>query len=292
MALTLRMKSLLIVTLTLVALIVGLYFGIRAIVLDSFSELEQDNVALHVDRVNAAIDNELVKMDLTLKDWSKPGQTVVYGRLIPALDNQRFSVTSEGKNGLADLFANLDLNLWVITESSGEVVWGWGYDENEEEITLVHSSFKDRLIPGSPLLSLGSGERALRGMVIDESQDALLVVARRVDYLDQEGQASPALPGAMIMGRYLDNAEVERLAGQTQLALAVYGLDEPQVPAEIRSQRSVLSETGATLVEPLDDDNVAGYTLLADVGGAPGRLLQVVVPRTSWTRATEASSGS
>ena len=273
MALTLRMKSLLIVTLTLVALIVGLYFGIRAIVLDSFSELEQDNVALHVDRVNAAIDNELVKMDLTLKYWSKPGQTVVYGRLIPALDNQRFSVTSEGKNGLADLFANLDLNLWVITESSGEVVWGWGYDENEEEITLVHSSFKDRLIPGSPLLSLGSGERALRGMVIDESQDALLVVARRVDYLDQEGQASPALPGAMIMGRCLDNAEVERLAGQTQLALAVYGLDEPQVPAEIRSQRSVLSETGATLVEPLDDDNVAGYTLLADVGGAPGRLL-------------------
>ena len=58
MTLTLRKKTLLFVTLTLVVLIVALYFVTSWRVLGSFEELKEDNVGLHVERVKAAIAND------------------------------------------------------------------------------------------------------------------------------------------------------------------------------------------------------------------------------------------
>ena len=51
MTLTLRKKTLLIVTLTLIALVIGLFFGIRTIVMGSIEELEDRDVQKQVQRV-------------------------------------------------------------------------------------------------------------------------------------------------------------------------------------------------------------------------------------------------
>ena len=75
MTLTLRKKTLSVVTLTLIALIVILYFAISTVVGNGFSETEEKFVRLNVERVNETLDNELGKMDNTLRVEARPGQT-------------------------------------------------------------------------------------------------------------------------------------------------------------------------------------------------------------------------
>ena len=73
MTLTLRKKTLIVITLTLIALTVVLFFSIRFIVLGSFEDLEKDDVGRHVQRVSEAIDNQLTDMNSKLNGWAKPG---------------------------------------------------------------------------------------------------------------------------------------------------------------------------------------------------------------------------
>ena len=118
MTFTLRKKTLVIVTLTLVALIIILYFVSRSIVLASFSDTEKDDVGRHVTRVNQALSNELDRMYSTLTDWARPGQPISLERLSNLLDEQGAAVTPQGRSGTVDLLANLDLNVFFFTVST------------------------------------------------------------------------------------------------------------------------------------------------------------------------------
>ena len=66
MTLTLRKKTLVIVTTTLIALVIVLFFSIRFIVLNSFEDLEEDDVRRHVQRVAEAFDRELVQLSIKI----------------------------------------------------------------------------------------------------------------------------------------------------------------------------------------------------------------------------------
>ena len=84
----------------------------------------------------------------------------------------------------------------------------------------------------------------------------------------------------MIMGRYLDSAEIARLAEQTQLGLAVRRLDG-ELPPDFQDARSSLSESESTPihVEPLSGESIAGYTVLSDIAGESGLLLRADMSR-------------
>ncbi len=101
MTLTLRKKTLVVVTLTLIALVVILYFAISSIVMGSFEDLEKDDVSRHVERVNEAIDNELSDINSKLVDWAKPGQDLDVVRLANLLDDERARVSDQRSNRLA-----------------------------------------------------------------------------------------------------------------------------------------------------------------------------------------------
>jgi signal transduction histidine kinase len=81
------------------------------------------------------------------------------------------------------------------------------------------------------------------------------------------------------MGRYLDSAEVERLAEVTRLSLTVRRLDDAQMPSDFHVALSSLLEQGSTFVKPLGRESVAGYVEVNDIYGEPALLLRIDVPR-------------
>jgi PAS domain S-box-containing protein len=92
-------------------------------------------------------------------------------------------------------------------------------------------------------------------------------------------QGEGPIRGALIMGRYLDSAEIGRVAEITHLSLTVQRLDEPQMTSDFEAARLSLSEKTPIFVRPLDKNSVAGYTLLNDVYGEPVLMLRVDMPR-------------
>ena len=270
---TLRKKTLIIVTGTLIGLIVVLYFAISTIVRGSFEDLEQEDVNKHVQRVDEALDNQLSEMAATLGDWAKPGQVLDVGRLAGLLDDERARVSDQRGNKLADLLANLELNVFLFTDSSDNILWGWAYDEENQKLALVPKSLRDQLKNSdSPLLRHPEGFNTLSGVVILPENPMLIV---SVPLRTPAGEGNQ---GSMIMGRYLDEAEVARLAELTRLDVAVNRLDA-DLPADALAARSFLTVAKPIHVEPLDSDFVSGYTELADVFGNPALLWRVTVPR-------------
>ena len=295
---TLRKKTLLVVTVTLIALVVVLFFGIRSIVIGSVESLEERDVTTQVQRVNEALDNELGKMDLTLRVEATPGKLsnreryVVQG--LEVLEG-KFSVKRPEGGGLADFIADLNMNLFLFSYSPDNIRWGRIYDETSQQVTDVladmPAGLRPHLTSDSPLLrppppTDDGAFPSVRGLIMlsdPESQVRIPMLVVSVRILAQEGDGGPIhKDAAMVMGRFLDEDEIRNLAAQTQLDLAVTDFGNVLDP-DVRSLavRSPLSDTtaGQVHVLPRDDDTVEGHTVLSDINGDPALAWRVDIPR-------------
>ena len=123
---TLRERTLGIVTATLVGLIVILFFSMSEIVLRSFAELEEDDIRRNVLRVEEALAMQLGQMNISARDYAPADLSLE--TLIDLLDSRAAQRTTGGKNGLADLLGDLELNALLLAYSKGRIIWSQGYD--------------------------------------------------------------------------------------------------------------------------------------------------------------------
>jgi PAS domain S-box-containing protein len=76
------------------------------------------------------------------------------------------------------------------------------------------------------------------------------------------------------MGKYLSTDELNRLAKTAQLSLAIHRSDDPQLPPDFAAAKTNLLPGTQSYIQPLNDDIVAGYTLVNDIYGQPALLLR------------------
>ena len=297
MTLTLRKKTLIIVTLTLVALIVVLYLATSRIVGDSFGELEVDDVTRNVERVNQAISNELEQMSLNAQDNVLPGTPPQ--RMAEAFNNYGRIVTPDGLTGTVDLLVNRlgGVNALLLTDSSARMIWEAGYNEVERKRDIVPRSLREEIksdidadgSPDSPLIKHPDGTGSLKGIVL-LPEGPMYVVSEHFFGVDGGVQ------GSLIMGKYMADEEIQRLEELTQLSpLTVVRLDEgaklaPDLqearaslsgsgPVDFQAELSSSSQDKKIVVRTLGSDTVGGYALLGDINGEPGLLLKAELPR-------------
>ena len=278
MTLTLRKKTLTIVTLTLIALVAILFFVVREIVLDRFSGLERDDVRENVTRVSEALDNELGQISINAQDNVLPGTTPE--RMKEIFENYERTVTPQGLSGRVDLLVNRlgGMNVALLTDASGQIIWGWGYNEDTQEIGFVPATLKDLLKePNSPLINPPEDATGTQGIIL-LPDGPMLVVSE--SFQGKSSQRS----GSLLMGKFIQDQEVEALEELTRLSLTVDRLDDDEVPsADFSKARSSVSDDRPIFIETLDDPSVvgeiAGYTVVNDVFGNPGLMIRVDIPR-------------
>src|SRR5262245_1687634 len=126
---TLRKKTLLIIGITLVGLIVILYGAASTLVLSSFNKLEAQNTQRNVERVVNAVQDYLVNLELTTKDYAEWDDTYNYvvNPTPDYIDNNYFDQN----------MIDLDINLAILVNNSGETVFSKAFDlEQQKEIPL------------------------------------------------------------------------------------------------------------------------------------------------------------
>ena len=270
----------LVVSLTLIALIVVLYFVISNIVLSSFSDLEEDDVRENVGRVNEALSNELDEMAVKAKGFALPGTQEELDRLVKQLEINDGRVTPEGLSGTVDQLVNRlgGVNVFLLADAAGGILWGWGYDEEKEKITLVPASLRTELKnPQSRLIQHPGDATSLKGIIRLPEGPMLIVSEYRLN------SAGGGHIGSALIGKYLEEEEVARLEELTSLSVEIHEFDDAAAPADVQEVRSSLTDGSMTLVRTLKnesgDDRVAGYTQVADINGNPGLLMRVDMAR-------------
>ncbi len=261
--LTLRKKTMLIIGATLVCLIVILYFTTSTIMMDGFSRLEEQDTVKNVNRVLQSLDDDIADLNGYVGDWAAWDETYTF------INDRNYDFVE--RNIPNKTFLEMRLNLMLYINSSGGVVFGRSFDLVDERAVPVPESLKEYLAADSILLKHDDKYGSVKGIIL-LPEGPMIVVSRPI--LDNERKGP--IRGSTIWGRYLNEQEIEHLAEMTHLSVTMSQLGGTQMPVAVPDS---LSEEKPILVQPLDEQYMAGYTVLKDIYGKPALLLSVEIPR-------------
>jgi signal transduction histidine kinase len=265
--LALRTKTLALLTLTAIGLIAALYIPLRMIVLGSFLDLEARTTQTEVERARDALRTAITKIDDSTAGYATWDDTYAF---VQDRNSQYL------EDNLADpSFPAEDINLAMIVDNTGQIVGAKAYDLEQQRGIPVPPFFLQPGATGSALFKHTALDSSTTGLLV--LPDGPLLVASR-PILTSDGHGP--IRGSLLMGRFLDQSLIQRLADSTHLNLSIHRLDDSELPPSARK----LTGDGAVITEPLSEQSIAGMTLLPDIDGQPGLILRVETPRSIYAQ--------
>jgi two-component system, cell cycle sensor histidine kinase and response regulator CckA len=265
---TIRSKTLAIIGVTLAVFLGALYIVSRMVLLGSYAKLEEQGAKRNVDRVRSALADELATLDSLCKD------SAIYDNAYAFVGNgnPEFVRSNIGSGPLSSL-AVRRLNLMIYIQPSGRIVFGEGFDLKAEKETSMPEGIREHLVPASPLLRHKRRDSGVAGILM-LPEGPMLVSSWPI--LNTRGDAPSR--GSLVIGRYLDSAEIQSISEKTHLSLTVVPFENALMRNLFSRQNSAPLDEGP-VVEPLNNDFIAGYGLLKDIDGKPALALQITMPR-------------
>src|SRR5262245_57675396 len=117
---SLRVKTLAIIGLTLISLILSVYAASQIILLNSYVSLEEQSVRRNVERALNALNDEIAAIHATDREWAH--WTDSYNFIEDRNDNYREGNTHDG------IFYTYTLNVMLYVNTAGEIVFGRAFD--------------------------------------------------------------------------------------------------------------------------------------------------------------------
>jgi PAS domain S-box-containing protein len=256
----LRYKTLGFIGIILICMIFVQYEVSHIILGGSFTRLEDQYIQTNVEIAINSIQEDTNKLDNIVKDWATWDDT--YSFIDQLNDNYKRS------NVIDVTFKNLKINLMLFINSNGRIVYGKAFDDkgNEKSVPkeLTGLSGNDSLMKHNDTESFVSG-------IIMLPEGPMLVSSRPILTSKSKGP----IRGTLVMGRFLDQAEIERFTEIIHRPLSIYRFDDPRMPSDFSEARISLFKNKTLYVKPLTEESIAGYKVLNDIYGNPAIILRV-----------------
>ncbi len=258
---SLRVKSLLVTSVTMVILIVLLFALARLIVLDSYTRLEEQDMRAHVERASNALTNDLATLQRTANDYAAWDETYDF--------MQDRTPDYLEANYPAATFSNNRLSLVFLIDTQGQIVFAKAFDLDQNQEVPVSPQWQSAAARDEALLRPTHTLSPTLG-IWSVPEGSFLVASRPILTSEETGPTH----GALIMARALTTSEIDRLSEITQLKLDVRDLRD-NLGSEAQVARAALSDQQPIVVRPANEQLVQGYTLIQDIHAQPALLLIV-----------------
>lgn len=262
----LRFKTAIFAGVVIILSVVTLYVTSQLVLLRSFVELERQMVDRGMKRVIIILSERLENLNIIVSDWAMWDDTYKF-----IVDRNEPYVKS---NLATQTFLNLKVNMMLYFDLSGELVFGKMVDLKSGKESELPEGLCEGLRNQKTILCRQEGDKGAKGIVTLCGKPVFLV-SRPIMTTNEEGP----IRGTLIMGRYLNPADVKRLFHTVLFTVSLYLLEDPNMPPDFRTARASLNGKGSFLIRPLSDRTVAGYILLDDIFGDPSIIFKVSVPR-------------
>lgn len=268
---SLRKKLLLIICITLLGLIAAFYITSKNYLLNSYIDLEEQYTQQNIRLLKGIISNRVDHLKTLAAEWANRNDTNNF-----MIDHNSDYLQD---NFHASDFINSDFNFVLLVDPSGSVIFNKGFDLiNKTEIPVPDNLLR-QITPDSILLNFDETNQSVTGLI--SSPVAPMIVASCP--ISDSNYRGPR-HGTLIMGRYLDAAEINHLSEISHLTLTLHDVHDKKLPFDEQAVFDSLSWENPVVVQPLSKASVAGYTLIYDVFENPSILMKVQLERKIFQR--------
>ena len=258
-----RKQVLIAACLAALAVIAGVFFVARGILVHSFATIEGEQARLSIERVRKALQADIEQLDAATADY--------------ALRNDAYDFLSgHGPDFVATNFSRATLDtlhiqlVWIADAQGGTVVNLTSSEDSGEPLVAIPPAALTVLKQSAPSLAAPTPSSDHPARLIRLPGGILAFSAMYVLRTDRSGP--PA--GILVFGRYLDDTLTARLAetSQSPVRLTLVGdSDEPDATDRFA--------TGEWLTS--DAKSLVSHALLRDVKGRPLAVLSTTVTRAA-----------
>ncbi|MBN2860969.1 MAG: hypothetical protein JXK93_11955 [Sphaerochaetaceae bacterium] len=266
----LRTKTLVVMLGSLFALM-AIVFGLSSVLfLNSYAASEELQVKDDLDREIRVLENDLGVLSSNTLDWATWDEMYWYLNG----ENPGFSSAYLG----SDTFSTLNIDYIVLIDDDGRVIESLSYNQTSGEVGDAGATFTDSVSGDAPLITALASPDGSNGLWILEEQIVLLASAPATD---PESDLPPS--GTLVMGRLLDQQELNRLSSLTGLPFAIVSISDPGMPAIDSLLKGDLSNQQMAIVQ-VNDSLIKGYSILSDIIGTESFILETEIPRTLYAQ--------
>jgi signal transduction histidine kinase/sensor domain CHASE-containing protein len=258
-------KTLFVILCTGVLLFAVLFLVSEIFFRNNYEVLENNQVKENLQRAVNGIDVQIDNLYKYTSDWSMWDDTYSFvndGNQI-YIDENMMDATFEGA----------DINLMLIFDRSGNLVYGKAFDLNSKQEIPIPEEMEDYIYYNIDSV-YSSDKTDISGLVSFPDTD-VLISAQPILTSNGEGPSH----GTFVCGRFLNTDFIKSLGKTTQLSLAFYRLNDPDIPNFIKLDAGALSTNKPMLIKPLNEKTIAGYILVNDINNTSSLILSVVMDR-------------
>jgi len=207
----------------------------------------------------------MYNLDVIVKDFGPRDDTYAF----VAGEKADYIDTNLGKPA----FTNTQLNFIIITNKQGDIMYGEGYDLEKQVMTPLRADLVAELArEGSPLRNLVTTSQS--GGFLNLPQGSVILSSYPVLRSDFTGPSR----GVVIMGRYLDEAEIAKLSLATRPKVSIIPLEQASLSNQ---DRNLLSDADSpqVLVRTLDENTIEADLVMPDINENAKFLISVQMPR-------------
>ena len=270
---TLRWKTLLLMSALLSVALLVLWAVMRSVLLDNFERAETQQMRYVMQNTRASIDQSGHELTRTFDDWAAWDELYQYA----VTRDPRFE-----SSHLTDLrLDQFNVDYVGIFDDQSRPVFSTRWNGSEHKRAAVWPALQLFLQPNDALFALPTPHSANIG-IINLPQGPLQIVALPIHNSNRGG----ARHGTIIMGSFLSPQRLSRGSTNARGQIAIIPLNT--LPAEL-SQRLLENDKKATgdkttgdvasVIVPQNSEQVTGYQVLRGFYGVPRWALRVTMPR-------------
>ncbi len=261
---SLRMKVFCVLGMALALTMIGIIGLTRVIVINDYRQLENQHAVTNITRAWEALEDEVNRLAMVAGDWAQWDDTrdFVLGQ------KPEYPTSNLTDSALVTIQANL-LMFW---NAEGTLVTAKGVNLKDKKEWPVSIAVHQAISGESRLFHFQQPMDSMTG-VLQTEEGPILIASCPIT------SSAIELPihGTLIVGRFLDEILLSKLARQTQLDLGILDRtttkeNDPEIPRDLGESRPV------AFVTP-DLKRVFGYHLICDLAGRNQLVLQVRMHR-------------
>ncbi len=257
-------RKVLIITLVIFAVLTTAFTFTHNMQISNFLELEQADTLQNVGRVQNAISTQQGYLDYIVQDWSCWDDTYNF---IEDSNQQFIDVNIQNQT-----LSGINVHVMIFVDTSGAIVYAKSVD--------IHTG-KEKPVPQDLLKLVKSGtlitkseNDTIRGFVLLD-EDPMFISCHPILTTKYKGP----MRGTLIFGRYFDSTLLESFKKVTRSSLSMYRVDE-DMPSDFQTKLNNFSaHPGRTIVEPLSEEQIAGYFEFKDISDNPALIMRADFPR-------------